>query len=71
MCFGDVEQINHYRFFETVVDTHCVGNETVVRRINHFLFKYIILKIKLNASLYQLFGMELDSIEPLSCNRAD
>ena len=43
----------------------------VVRSINHFLFKYIILKIKLNGGSYQLLDLELDWIEPLGCNRAD
>ena len=59
LCLGDIDQINEESFFEKVVDTHCVQDETVVRSLNHFLHKYIILKIKVNYSSYQLLALEL------------
>ena len=69
MFLGDIDQINEWSFFEKVVDAHCVLDETVVRSLSHFLYKYIMLKIKLNDGSCQLLALD-DSIEPPGCRTA-
>ena len=54
-----------------MVGTHCVRDETLVRRVNHSLYKYIIPKSNCNNSSYQLLALELDSVELPGCRRAD
>ena len=53
-----------------MVGTCCIRDETLVGRINHFLYKYIIPNSNFNNSSYHLLALELDSIEP-GCKRAD
>ena len=54
-----------------MVGTHCVREETLFKRLNHFLYKYITLKTNFNDSSYHRLASELDSIEPPGCRRVD
>ena len=54
-----------------MVGTHCVRDETLVGRINHFLYKYIIPKSNFVNSSHHLFDINLDSIEQPGCRTAD
>ena len=52
----------------------CVLNGTVGRSLNHFQCKYTILKSNYlinDSSSYELFALELDSIKPPGCGRAN
>ena len=60
------------RAFSRKLLTHnCVRDETVVGTLNQYLYKNIILKTKSNYGSYQLLALELDSIQPPRCRRAD
>ena len=51
--------------------THCcVLDRTMVRKLNNFLYKYVILKsndLANDGSSYELLAFELDSIKPPGC----
>ena len=50
-----------------MVGKHCARHETLVGKLNHFLYEYNILKNELSDHSYQLLVWGLDSIEPPGC----